>query len=73
MYILLFQQHFPATELQLAPQFKYEMKYVPSCQSIPSENFRPADSDLQFGLNDSSKLQLAIPGETCLDSTGIKK
>lgn len=33
----------------------------------------PADSDPQFGLNDSKELQLAIPGETCLDSGDIKK
>lgn len=33
----------------------------------------PADSDPQFGLNDSKELQLAIPSETCLDSGDIKK
>lgn len=37
----------------MEPEFKFKMKYVPFCQSISSENFRPADSDLQFGLNDS--------------------
>lgn len=49
------------------------MKYVPFWQSISSENFRPTDSELQSGLNDSKELQLAVPGETCLDGADLKK
>lgn len=73
IYILWIQQHFPATHLQLASEFKFNMKYVPFWQSISSENFRPTDSELQSGLNDSKELQLALPGETCLDGTYLKK
>lgn len=73
IYILWFQQYFPATRLKLASEFKFKMKYVPSCLSFSAESFRPTDSDPQFGLNDSKELQLAVPCETCLDSTDIKK
>lgn len=48
-----FSRIFQLHTFRLAPEFKYKMKYVPFCQSISSEDFRPTDSDLQFGLNDS--------------------
>lgn len=48
-----FSTNFQALHLQLVPEFKFKMKYVPFCQAISSEDFQPADSDLQFGLNDS--------------------
>lgn len=57
-----------SSHLQLVPESKFKMKYGSFCQRIPLENFRAADSDLQFGLNDSLILQLVVSGEICLDS-----